>query len=56
MFINAVFSAWLMADEGGERASSSPSEEAHVVNVEDKAAKSRRYYAERDATKMYLYN
>ena len=31
------------------------SEEAHVVNVEDKAAKRKRYYAERDATKVYLY-
>ena len=49
-----------MADESSERASSEasssfPSEEAHVVGVEDKAAKKKRYYAERDATKIYLF-
>ena len=32
------------------------SEEVHVVNVEDKAAKRKRYYAERNGTKIYLYD
>jgi hypothetical protein len=49
-----------MADESGMQASSSlqqgeEPEEARVFTGEDKAAKRRAYYAERDASKIYLF-
>ena len=54
-------SARLMADDSGEQVSSEasssfPREQAHVLSVEDKATKKKRYYAERDATKVYLFD
>ena len=48
-----------MADEASTQASSGPlpqGEEACFVTAEDKAARKRRYYTERDATKIYLFN
>ena len=48
-----------MADEASAQASSGPlpqGEEARFVTAEDKAARKRRYYTERDATKIYLFN
>ena len=47
-----------MADESGMQGSSSLSheEEARIVTSEDKTARRKRYYAERDATKVYLFD
>ena len=49
-----------MADESGMQGSSSlqqgeKPEEARVFTAEDKAGKRRAYYAERDASKIYLF-
>ena len=41
-----------MAEDSASQASGSL---AAVVSTEDKSAKQRRYYAERDVTKMYLF-
>ncbi|CAB4021924.1 Hypothetical predicted protein, partial [Paramuricea clavata] len=47
-----------MADETSTQASSSLPQglEARIVTSEDKVAKKKRYYAERDASKIYLFD
>ena len=46
-----------MTDETSTQASSLPQgEEARIATAKDKAAKRKRYYAERDATKIYFFN
>ncbi|CAB4023038.1 Hypothetical predicted protein [Paramuricea clavata] len=47
-----------MVDETSTQASSSlpQGKEARIVNSEDKVAKKKRYYTERDASKIYLFD
>ena len=48
-----------MADEASAQASSDPlpqGEGARFLTAEDKASRKRRYYTERDATKIYLFD